>query len=77
MPFTTAHFSRWLDLFTATVDGLFAGPVADTAKQRAAKMAHALQRLLSGIHSPGDRPTSPYLTRPPTTPGDLDHPGRG
>ena len=73
VPFRAAHFARWLELFTATVDAYFAGPVAEIAKQRATKMAHALQRILSGVHSPGDHPTTPYLTtrrRPPSEPGD-------
>jgi hemoglobin len=66
MPFTTAHFSRWLDLFTSTVDADFAGPVAETAKQRAAKMAQALHRLLDGHVSPGHQPTTPFMRSRPT-----------
>lgn len=46
-PFTPAHFVRWLELFTSTVDDSFAGPVATAAKQRAVKMAGALERILS------------------------------
>jgi hemoglobin len=61
-PFTPAHFARWLDLFTSTVDAHFAGPIADTAKQRATKMANALRRLLDGQHGAPDQPISPYLT---------------
>jgi hemoglobin len=53
-PFTDAHFARWLALFTETVDELFEGPTAELAKQRAAKMARALARLLRGESSPGD-----------------------
>lgn len=34
-----AHFDRWLDLFGATVDGLFHGEKASEAKWRAEKMA--------------------------------------
>jgi hemoglobin len=55
-PFTDAHFDRWLALFTETVDEHFAGPVANLAKTRAAKMAHALQRLLRGESASGDVP---------------------
>lgn len=58
-PFADAHFDRWLDLFTATVDANFTGPTADVAKQRAGKMARALARLLRGIHSDGHEPTEP------------------
>lgn len=59
-PFADAHFERWLDLFTATVDGHFTGPTAETAKQRAGKMARALARLLRGVHSAGHEPTEPF-----------------
>ena len=54
MPFTDAHFARWLTLFTETVDELFEGPTAELAKARAAKMAQALQRLLRGESARGD-----------------------
>ena len=56
MPFTDAHFARWSALFTETVDEQFEGPTAELAKARAAKMAHALQRLLRGESAPGDVP---------------------
>jgi hemoglobin len=62
-PFTEADFARWLDLFTATVDHQFAGPTADAAKQRAAKMASALHRLLDQRDEPGDQPVTPHLAR--------------
>lgn len=39
LPVDASHFNRWLSLFTETVDSLFSGPVADEAKDRAAKMA--------------------------------------
>lgn len=39
LPVDVTHFNRWLTLFTETVDSLFSGPVADEAKDRAAKMA--------------------------------------
>jgi hemoglobin len=45
-PFRPAHFERWLDLFTATVESRFAGPTADLAVQRGRKMAQALARVL-------------------------------
>jgi hemoglobin len=47
-PFTSKHYQRWLELFTETVDQHFAGPYAEFAKARAARMARALQRLLGG-----------------------------
>ena len=64
-PFTNAHFTRWLDLFTSTVDTHFTGPTAETAKQRAAKMANALRRLLDGRHEPASCPIHPHLTSRP------------
>jgi hemoglobin len=45
-PFQPAHFARWLDLFTMTVESRFAGPVADLAVHRGRKMAQALGRIL-------------------------------
>lgn len=42
-PLEPHHFERWLFLFCGTVDGLFAGPVAEQAKIRAQSMATVLQ----------------------------------
>ena len=42
-PLHKAHFDRWLELFSATVDENFAGPTADTAKIRAMSVATVLQ----------------------------------
>lgn len=39
LPLTQLHFDRWLLLFDQTIDRHFAGPVAEEAKARAAKMA--------------------------------------
>jgi hemoglobin len=55
-PFTDEHFTRWLALFTETVDERFDGPTAELAKARATRMARALQRLLRGESAPGDVP---------------------
>jgi hemoglobin len=57
-PFRPEHYDRWLALFVETVDGHFEGPVAAMAKQRAARMARALQRLLEGTAAPGDEDVS-------------------
>ncbi len=38
-PFEEAHFKRWLELFTATVDNLFNGETATRMKQRAQSIA--------------------------------------
>jgi hemoglobin len=51
-PFTEAHYARWLELFEETVDAGWSGPVATLAKQRAAKMAGALQRHLAAPEAP-------------------------
>ncbi len=56
-PFADAHFERWLELFAGTVDEHFRGPTAEMAKARAAKMAHALRRLLAGQHGDPSTPT--------------------
>ena len=60
-PFADAHFARWVDLFTTTVDVHFVGPRAEVAKQRAAKMAHALQRLLANQHGDRMAPVQPFV----------------
>jgi hemoglobin len=48
VPLGEAEFSRWLALFTGTVDDAFRGPQADEAKRRAARIAavmlHQIQR---------------------------------
>ena len=62
-PFGPEHYARWLALFTETVDELFAGPVADAAKDRAEKMARALERLMKGRDAAGDVPLEATLVR--------------
>lgn len=47
-PLTEGHFARWLELWTATVDDRFAGPVADRAKLQAARIAGSMERRLAG-----------------------------
>jgi hemoglobin len=44
---TADHFHRWLFLFDKTVDELFAGARADTAKQRAHAIAKSMLRGLA------------------------------
>ena len=63
-PFTPAHYERWLELFDETVDDNFRGPMADTAKLRAAKMAAALERLMDGVTAEGDVPIDVTVVRP-------------
>ena len=46
-PLVKEHFERWLALFTATVDELFAGVVANRAKTRATSIATVMQIKLA------------------------------
>lgn len=45
---TASHFRRWLELWIATTDDLFAGPHAETAKTQAGRIAWAISRRLLG-----------------------------
>ena len=40
LPVNQSHFDRWMEIFTATVDALFVGKLAEEAKLRAANMAY-------------------------------------
>ena len=42
----SSHFTRWLELFTWTVDQLFAGPKAEEAKDRAKSISGLFQHKL-------------------------------
>ena len=50
----SGHFERWLVLWRATVDELFAGERAELAKAHAARVARAFQGRLAAMPSPGD-----------------------
>ena len=39
LPVDKEHFDRWMEIFVATVDTLYEGPIADEAKMRAKNMA--------------------------------------
>jgi hemoglobin len=43
LPLTHHHFDRWLSLFHQTIDDLFTGPRADTAKFRAIRMSEVFR----------------------------------
>jgi hemoglobin len=43
LPLTHQHFDRWLSLFHQTVDELFTGPVAESAKFRAIRMSEVFR----------------------------------
>jgi hemoglobin len=53
-PLTDVEFSRWVSLFHETVDGLFAGPMAEEAKARAVRVAMVMQH-----HIAADEMTAP------------------
>jgi hemoglobin len=46
-PMKEHHFNRWLQLFGETIDSLFAGEVAETAKQRALSIATVMRIKLA------------------------------
>ena len=41
------HFQRWFEIFSRTIDELFAGGTAENAKLRAKMIAHSLSRNLN------------------------------
>ncbi len=45
-PLKLEHFQRWVKIFSAKVDELFAGETAENAKIRAKMIAHSLHRNL-------------------------------
>lgn len=47
-PLRQKHFDRWLALWTATVDDLFAGEKAELAKLQATRIAGSIHRRLHG-----------------------------
>ncbi|MEV0183228.1 group III truncated hemoglobin [Streptomyces sp. NPDC050625] len=42
------HFTRWVSIWTATVDSLFVGEAAEVAKLQAQRVSASLQRRLCG-----------------------------
>ncbi|HLS94083.1 hemoglobin [Sphingobacterium allocomposti] len=56
LPIQEEHFSRWLTIFSATVDDLFQGTLADEAKSRGQKMAALFQIKLEHIRQSPFRP---------------------
>lgn len=45
---TAAHFERWLELWRASVDGLYRGPKAELAKLQADRIAGSMCRRITG-----------------------------
>lgn len=48
-PLAPKHFRRWLELFRATTDRMFAGERAEFAKLRAEAIANRFQNYLAGV----------------------------
>jgi len=46
-PLKLEHFQHWVAIFSATVDGNFAGEMAENAKMRAKMIAHSLNQRLN------------------------------
>ena len=46
-PLKLEDFQRWFEIFSRTVDALFAGETAEAAKLRAKMIAHSLSRNLN------------------------------
>lgn len=57
------HFERWLSLWSATVDELFAGERADLAKAHAQRVARAFQGRLQSFPAPGASAPGLLVTR--------------
>jgi hemoglobin len=58
-----AHFEQWLNLWSSTVDELFAGDRADLAKAHAVRVGRAFHHRLQSVPSPTDgTPMSTGLT---------------
>lgn len=64
-PFRTGHYERWLELWIEAVNAHFEGPNAESAKERAVRMARALQRLLAGSDAAGAESIGVTFTTPP------------
>ena len=50
-PLRAGHFERWLQLWRATVDGMYAGPHAELAKSHALRVARAFHGRLQTMPS--------------------------
>ncbi len=75
------HFDRWLALWYATVDELFAGPRAELVKATAYRLAGAFRGRLQAYPSPRDPAPDPAAAGGAAAPGGLlviqhagDHP---
>jgi hemoglobin len=48
-PLCATHFARWLTLWSATLDEMYRGPVAEHAKVQAGRIAKSMHRRLRGV----------------------------
>jgi hemoglobin len=62
-PLRAGHFDRWLTLWSATVDELFAGERAELAKAHAVRVARAFHGRLQTLPSAAPAPTGLTITR--------------
>ena len=53
LPVSHGHFEKWMELFTETIDELFAGEKADEAKWRAGKMAQMFEIKINHFRKAG------------------------
>jgi hemoglobin len=60
-PLRAGHFHRWLTIWHATVDELFAGPRAEVAKAHATRVGQAFQRRLATLPGPAATASPPGL----------------
>lgn len=64
-PLETEHFRRWLEIFTATVDEMFAGERADFAKMRAENIAHRMLNFIRNVPDVRSMNRESGANRPP------------
>ncbi|PXY43269.1 group III truncated hemoglobin [Flavobacterium hydrophilum] len=55
LPVDQAHFDRWMEIFTETVDSLFVGKLAEEAKVRAANMAYMFNYKIEYFRNQGNQ----------------------
>ncbi|MDF2450592.1 MAG: globin [Bacteroidota bacterium] len=51
MPVNEIHFTTWVQIFTATVNDLFEGPIAEEAKKRGTLMAAIFNSKISHLNA--------------------------
>ena len=55
IPFTEAHFQQWIKLFYETIDELFEGVIAETARQRALSISTIMKIRI--LHPATEKPS--------------------